>query len=112
MLFGGSHEGRDITTEEGFEIAKGEFTTHFNEKHQDIMSKREKPKNKKFKKIEEETYNFPTLSLNMPVGSLYFGRSLMYGFAEAPSREPEYDVINVNINNLDRNARFQARLRQ
>ena len=55
MLFGGEHEGRDIKTEEDFEIAKGEFVKHFNEKHQDIMINRTRLSvKKKFKKVESD----------------------------------------------------------
>jgi len=52
MLFGGKYKGRDITTEEEFEIAKCEFVKHFNEEHKDLMEKREDVPKKSYKKIE------------------------------------------------------------
>ena len=52
QLFGGSSGGRKLDTEEKFEVAKEEFTIHFNDEHKDlIMKRRELPKKKQeFKK--------------------------------------------------------------
>jgi hypothetical protein len=54
MLFGGSHKGRDITSEEEFEQVKQEFVAHFNKYHKDEFMQRGEKKKRTYKKVKEK----------------------------------------------------------
>lgn len=121
--------GQHFESEEEFEIHKMRFVEHFNEKHRDIMMKREKHTKKTFKKVEESS-GFSLVSSSLTYTSAwaeanyrfisnelvrsYYGTPVSIGesFYSLPgSRVPEYDVApEINVRNLDRNARFRHNL--
>ena len=129
MLFGGSSSGgvgdRKINSEEDFEVAKQEFVEHFNEKHKDIVRKRqEKPKIRKtYKKINDNYHgsfgSFGSSWFTSPttIGDIgFFVSHESVGFGEAihnhvGSREPEYQVlVEVRREHMDRQSLFRDQL--
>ena len=62
-LFGTTHKGRSIKTEEDFEIVKNEFVKHFNECHKDLVKKKIEQRStppRRFKKVEKMS-DYPTV---------------------------------------------------
>ena len=131
QLFGGRSGNRVLDSEEAFEIAKQEFVQHFNDKHKDlIMKRRQMPKKKlDFTEKSNSRNSFGdtpyTVTWNLDFDMEYFGTSMFHSLASPRATTlDEVEYINgipivpskkkkkpkVNVRNLDRNARFRARI--
>lgn len=142
MLFGGLIvNGRVLTSEEEFEVAKGEFVQHFNENHRELVQRT--PIIKKYTKIGENKKSRPVREPVYLTQEMY--RSLlmdenMYRIMTADVRDRAPEIRRVygtsvfasrtadrlearrarhaevraqrNIDNLDRNEQFRERMRR
>ena len=123
-----SSEFGHCKSEEIFEFFKSAFVEHFNKEHRDLLMKKGLPlPKKKFTKIKTSPIGEMTLHTT-PINhsSWFIGQQEYSGTftisdesiydtatstAQGGARVPEYETIEVNSRNLDRNERFRLGLR-